>query len=88
MKRKAGGASRSADKKNGMIDFNYANVSYQIDPSRRKVYHRWIEVETARTCLIIGAWNHSQAPAKKGGLNRQPFKHQPERAEIRSSQPT
>lgn len=65
MKRKAGGARKSAGRKNGMVDFNYANVSYQIDPARRKVYHRWIEVETAKTCLIIGAWNHSLTPAKR-----------------------
>jgi hypothetical protein len=65
MKRKAGAARKSAGRKNGMIDFNYANVSYQIDPARRKVYHRWLEVETAKTCLIIGAWSQTQAPAKR-----------------------
>jgi len=47
-----------------MINFNFANVSYQIDPNRRKVYHRWIEVETAKTCQIMGAWSHSQASQK------------------------
>ncbi len=50
----------------GMIDFNFANVSYQIDPNRRKVYHRWIEVETAKTCLIMSAFSQSpQAPARR-----------------------
>jgi len=49
---------------NGMISFDFANVSYQIDPSRRKVYHRWIEVETAKTCQIMGAWSQAQSSQK------------------------
>ncbi len=66
-KKKAAVASkkRSSRPSNGMIDFSYANVSYQIDPTRRKVYQRWIEVETAKTCLIMGAWNQSQAQEKR-----------------------
>ena len=50
---------------NGMVDFNYANVSYQIDPTRRKVYLRWIEVETAKTCMIMGAWTQTQPQEKR-----------------------
>jgi len=66
MKKKAAGSRRQpARKSNGMIDFSYANVSYQIDPNRRKVYHRWIEVETAKTCLIMGAWSQTRAPEKQ-----------------------
>jgi len=47
------------------VCFNFGNASYQIDPNRRKVYQRWVEVETARTFLIMGAWGQSQAQAKK-----------------------
>ena len=47
-----------------MISFDFANVSYQIDPNRRKVYHRWIEVETAKTCQIMGAWSQAQSSQK------------------------
>src|SRR5438309_6091825 len=37
MKKKAAvGRRQSARNSNGMIDFSYANVSYQIDTSRRK----------------------------------------------------
>ena len=65
MKKKAAGSRRQpARKSNGMIDFSYANVSYQIDPNRRKVYHRWIEVETAKTSLIFGAYSSTVAAAK------------------------
>jgi hypothetical protein len=56
---------KSSKQSNGMIDFSYANVSYQIDPTRRKVYHRFIEVETAKTCLIMGAWNQAQVQEKR-----------------------
>ena len=56
---------KSSQLQNGMVNFNFANVSYQIDPSRRKVYHRWIEVETAKTCVIMGAWSQSRSPEKR-----------------------
>ncbi len=64
MKKKAPGR-KSGVKQDGMIDFTFGSTSYQINPSRRKVYHRWVEVETAKTFLIMGAWNQSQVQAKK-----------------------
>ena len=48
----------------GMIDFNFGDTLYQIDPTRRKVYLRWIEVETAKTSLIMGAYSTTVAAAK------------------------
>ena len=66
MKKKAAlGKKQSARISNGMVDFSYANVSYQIDPTRRKVYLRWIEVETAKTCMIMGAWTQTQPQEKR-----------------------
>lgn len=65
MKTRARATKKAASKQNGMIDFNFGNVSYQIDPGRRKVYHRWVEVETAKTFLIMGAFNSTQAQARK-----------------------
>ena len=56
---------KSSQPQNGMVSFSFANVSYQIDPSRRKVYHRWIEVETAKTCQIMGAWSQFRAQEKR-----------------------
>ncbi len=64
-KKAAAGKRQSARNSNGMVDFNYANVSYQIDPTRRKVYYRWIEVETAKTCLIMGAWSQTRVQEKR-----------------------
>lgn len=48
----------------GMIDFSFGDIQYQIDPSRRKVYHRWVEVETSKTALIMGAYSSAVAIAK------------------------
>jgi len=47
-----------------MIDFSFGNTLYQIDPARRKVYHRWVEVETAKTSLIMGAYSSTQIQVK------------------------
>jgi len=67
MKKKAAASTKKSSAKpvNGMVDFKYDNVSYQIDPTRRKVYQRWIEVETARTCLIMGAFSQTRVPQKQ-----------------------
>jgi len=48
----------------GMIDFNFGDTLYQIDPTRRKVYLRWVEVETRKTSLIMGAYSSTMATAK------------------------
>ena len=40
-----------------VVDFAYDNTNYQIDPQRRKVYRKWVEVESARTYLIMSAWS-------------------------------
>ncbi|HET8948096.1 MAG TPA: hypothetical protein VFQ07_14055 [Candidatus Polarisedimenticolia bacterium] len=48
----------------GMIDFSFGDTKYQIDTNRRKVYYRFIEVETSKTSLIMGAFNMALAQAK------------------------
>jgi hypothetical protein len=65
MKKRARSGRKSMANQNGMIDFNFGDISYQIDPGRRKVYHRWVEVETAKTSLIMGAFNQTQAQSRK-----------------------
>lgn len=66
MKAKAKTRSVRKPRKNayGMIDFSFGDTLYQIDPNRRKVYHRWVEVETAKTSLIMGAFSSTVAQAK------------------------
>ena len=53
---KKGTAKRSVPVSN-IVEFAYDNTSYQIDTQRRKVYRKWIEVESARTYLIMSAWS-------------------------------
>ncbi|HET6279188.1 MAG TPA: hypothetical protein VFG08_10430 [Candidatus Polarisedimenticolia bacterium] len=48
----------------GMVDFSYGNTQYQIDTNRRKVYHKWVEVETSRTFLIMGAFSNARLQAQ------------------------
>jgi hypothetical protein len=57
------GARKNKKNLHGMIDFSYGNIEYQIDTNRRKVYHHWVEVETSKTSLIMGAFSSSQATA-------------------------
>lgn len=66
MKPKAKSNKVRKAKKNpfGMIDFSFGNTLYQIDPGRRKVYHRWVEVETSKTSLIMGAYSTTQVAVK------------------------
>ena len=66
MKRKSKTPSVRKPAKNsfGMIDFSFGNTLYQIDPTRRKVYHRWVEVEPAKTSLIMGAYSSALPQAK------------------------
>ena len=40
-----------------LVDFDYGDTRYQIDTQRRKVYRKWVEVESARTYLIMCAWS-------------------------------
>jgi hypothetical protein len=48
----------------GIIDFSFDDTQYQIDTNRRKVYRNWVEVETSRTFLIMGAYSSSQVQAE------------------------
>lgn len=66
MTKKAQAGRKSGSKKEtaSIVEFNYANVSYQVDPAKRKVYHRWIEVETAKTCTIMSAFQQTHGPMK------------------------
>ena len=46
------GASRSVQPRS-FVDFEVGKVTYQIDPQRRKVYRRFVEVETSRASQIM-----------------------------------
>jgi hypothetical protein len=48
-----------------MIDFSFGDIQYQIDPTRRKVYRHWVEVETSKSALIMGVFSTAATAAAK-----------------------
>ena len=43
------------------VDFNLGDRTYQIDPERRKVYRRFVEIETSRAFEIFSTWRTQNA---------------------------
>ena len=38
------------------VDFDFENRTYQIDPTQKKVYRRFVEIETSRASEILSIW--------------------------------
>ncbi len=51
--------SSSTPGKRSFVDFQFENTTYQIDPTRRKVYRSFVEVETSRASQIIATFHVS-----------------------------
>ena len=53
-------AAKRASKKNGrtsqIVNFDLDEHTYQIDPGRKKVYRRFVEIETAKASEILSTW--------------------------------
>jgi len=39
-----------------IVNFDFESRTYQIDPERRKVYRRFVEIETAKAFEIMSTW--------------------------------
>ena len=46
-----------------IVQFKMENTTYQLDLSKRKVYRRFVEIETSRACEILSRWKAENAPA-------------------------
>jgi len=46
-----------------IVTFEFKDRTYQIDPSQRKVYRRFVEIETAKAAEIFSIWREAQASA-------------------------
>lgn len=46
-----------------IITFQFEERTYQIDPNRRKVYRRFVEIETSKAALIFSNWRSQQVLA-------------------------
>lgn len=44
-----------------VVDFSFNDRTYQIDPSRRKVYRQFVEIETSRASEIFSSWRAHNA---------------------------
>ena len=47
----------TADSTRSFVDFRFEDTTYQIDPSKRKVYRSFVEVETSRASHIIACFH-------------------------------
>lgn len=43
------------------VDFAFGDRTYQIDPSKQKVYRRFVEIETSKAFEIYSTWRASRA---------------------------
>jgi hypothetical protein len=39
-----------------IVTFTFQDRTYQIDPGRKKVYRRFVEIETSRAAEIFSTW--------------------------------
>jgi len=46
-----------------MVDFSLEDRTYQIDTERRKVYRRFVEIETSKAVEIFAIWRAQNASA-------------------------
>ncbi len=46
-----------------IVSFDFEDRTYQIDPARRKVYRRFVEIETSKASEIFSTWRAATATA-------------------------
>ena len=39
-----------------IVQFSFEDRTYQIDPGRKKVYRRFVEIETSKAFEILSTW--------------------------------
>jgi hypothetical protein len=45
---------------NRIVNFDFEDRTYQIDPNRKKVYRRFVEIETSKAFEILSTWRAAQ----------------------------
>jgi hypothetical protein len=46
-----------------MVTFSFQDRTYQIDPGRKKVYRRFVEIETSKASEILSTWRAQHSAA-------------------------
>ena len=44
------------------VNFDFEDRTYQIDPDMRKVYRRFVEIETSKAATILAVWRSDVVP--------------------------
>ena len=44
-----------------IVNFEFQDRTYQIDPRQKKVYRRFVEIETAKAFEIFSSWRRASA---------------------------
>ena len=44
-----------------IVNFDFQDRTYQIDPGRKKVYRRFVEIETSKAFEILSIWRSQHA---------------------------
>jgi hypothetical protein len=52
-----------AESQGSVVNFNFGDRTYQIDPQRQKVYRSFVEIETSKAFEIYSRWRSSEARA-------------------------
>ena len=45
-----------------IVTFQFQDRTYQIDPDMRKVYRRFVEIETSKAATILAVWRTEALP--------------------------
>ena len=56
-------ATRRVQDSSPFVSFSHNDNTYQIDPERRKVYRRFVEIETAKAAEIFSTWRSQNVQA-------------------------
>lgn len=54
---------RVSEAENKIVHFDFEERTYEIDPQRRKVYRRFVEIETSKANEIYTVWRASNLQA-------------------------
>jgi hypothetical protein len=46
-----------------MVTFSFQDRTYQIDPGLKKVYRRFVEIETSKASEILSTWRSQHSAA-------------------------
>lgn len=50
-----------AEQRVPIVNFEFQDRTYQIDPGSKKVYRRFVEIETAKAFEIFSVWRRASA---------------------------